>query len=206
MAETQPIGERISEIRKEFCNGKNKEFAAKLGITEQNSSSYCKGRIKVGNRTINRILRTFPQVNRRWLMFGEGEMVSNGSRKIIPSEKTGNTTPLELENNEILEKSTSYKKKGANDSKRKPSPSADSKMFTGSKATSTESNTAIITPSINYFYYYDRLISILENRDRQIERMLNMLERQLTIPKPVDKPSISELQPEEIKDNTKNKE
>lgn len=68
------LAARISKIRDVFCDGKNKEFARKLDMKVENASSYCNGHINAGLKPIEKILQTFPQVNARWLVIGEGEM------------------------------------------------------------------------------------------------------------------------------------
>ena len=69
------LASRISQIRDKFCDGENKEFARKLDMKVENTSSYCKGHINAGLKPIEKILQTFPQVNARWLVTGEGEML-----------------------------------------------------------------------------------------------------------------------------------
>lgn len=66
---------RISEIRTLFCNGNNAEFAERLGVSKQYSSGLCTAGERITERTLEKILTTFPEVNRSWLYFGEGEML-----------------------------------------------------------------------------------------------------------------------------------
>lgn len=66
---------RISEIRAFFCNGNNAEFAERLGVSKQYSSGLCTAGERITERTLEKILTTFPEVNRSWLYFGEGEML-----------------------------------------------------------------------------------------------------------------------------------
>lgn len=70
---------RIKEIRKYFCNGNNAEFAMKLGVSKQYSSGLCTAGERILEKTLDKILDVFPEVNRSWLYFGEGEMLSTST-------------------------------------------------------------------------------------------------------------------------------
>lgn len=71
----EEISSRILLIRQKFCADNNKEFAEKLGITPQYASNICNGTKAVGEETLEKILNVFPEVNRAWLFFGEGDML-----------------------------------------------------------------------------------------------------------------------------------
>ena len=66
---------RISKIRALFCDGNNAEFADRLGFSKQYSSGLCTAGERITERTLEKILTAFPEVNRSWLYFGEGEML-----------------------------------------------------------------------------------------------------------------------------------
>lgn len=66
---------RIKQIRSVFCMGDNGEFAKKLGKSKQYVSSLCNGNESTGKKITEEILAAFPQVNRVWLMLGEGDML-----------------------------------------------------------------------------------------------------------------------------------
>lgn len=100
------LASRISQIRDKFCNGENKEFARKLDMKVENASSYCNGHINAGLKPIEKILQTFPQLNARWLVTGEGEMLypdpSTSSELIVanaPDEAKENNNNESLPNN-----------------------------------------------------------------------------------------------------------
>lgn len=100
------LASRISQIRDKFCDGENKEFARKLDMKVENTSSYCNGHINAGLKPIEKILQTFPQVNARWLVTGEGEMLlpdpmpsSEAITRNAPDEAKENNNNESLLNN-----------------------------------------------------------------------------------------------------------
>lgn len=66
---------RIKEIRSNLCKGDNGVFAEKLGKSKQYTSSLCNGNESIGKKITEQILEAFPEVNRTWLILGEGEML-----------------------------------------------------------------------------------------------------------------------------------
>ena len=85
--ELKKIGYRIAKIRTELCAENNTLFAEKLNIAKQTASNICNGERSIGKKTIEKILDVFPQVNRAWLILGEGDMLkSDGNSQTI----TGN--------------------------------------------------------------------------------------------------------------------
>lgn len=77
---TQEISSRIDQIRQYFCNGVNVDFAAKIGKDPTYTSQLCTGTKSIGNKIIEKILETFPEVSKTWLYLGEGEMMVNDSK------------------------------------------------------------------------------------------------------------------------------
>lgn len=65
---------RISKIRELYCDGNNVVFAEKLGVSKQYSSGLCTAGERISERTLEKILKIFPEINRTWLFFGEGDM------------------------------------------------------------------------------------------------------------------------------------
>ncbi len=65
--------ERIRQVM-EYMQMKQKDFAAKIGISEASLSGVFNGRTKANNRHVEGIHKAFPQINLNWLMFGTGEM------------------------------------------------------------------------------------------------------------------------------------
>ena len=72
---TQEISQRIDQIRQYFCNGVNIDFADKIGKDPTYTSQLCTGTKSIGNKIIEKILETFPEVSKSWLYLGEGEML-----------------------------------------------------------------------------------------------------------------------------------
>ena len=67
---------RINKIRDYFCDGNNKLFAEKLGISTTQASNLCGGKINIGEKSLYKVLVAFPEVSKVWLFKGEGEMLS----------------------------------------------------------------------------------------------------------------------------------
>ena len=72
------------------------ELAATLQVQRSNISHILNGRNKPGAALIEKLLVSFPDLNARWLMTGEGSMVSDGtvpeySPKPAEEEVTENT-------------------------------------------------------------------------------------------------------------------
>jgi hypothetical protein len=83
---TQEISSRIDQIRQYFCNGINVDFAAKIGKDPTYTSQLCTGTKSIGNKIIEKILETFPEVSKSWLYFGEGSMlISDGAQSQMPA-------------------------------------------------------------------------------------------------------------------------
>lgn len=68
------MNERLLEIIKYKTGGKQNEFAALLGWTPQYLTKLLKGE-NFGIRPVMTVLMTFPDINARWFMFGEGDMI-----------------------------------------------------------------------------------------------------------------------------------
>lgn len=106
------INERILQIRDYFCDGNNRNFANKIGLNEQYTSNICNGIRKASQKNLIKILDAFPQVNKSWLYFGDGDMLNatntgdisnnhaggdilgNGAVKTTPPEHGGNCAEL----------------------------------------------------------------------------------------------------------------
>jgi hypothetical protein len=89
------LNERIKQIRQELCDGRNKTFAERLGISSQSSSILIGSERAIGKKNINRILTAFPEIDRNWLITGEGEMLLSGtpatSTEQVPVDNSGET-------------------------------------------------------------------------------------------------------------------
>ena len=70
---------RIAAIRRELCHCNNREFAKRIGTSPQHASALCIGTTQAALGTLDLILNAFPELNRDWLFFGEGNMLNSGS-------------------------------------------------------------------------------------------------------------------------------
>ena len=80
------------------------EFADRVGVQRSNVSHILNGRNNPGFSFIQKVLETFPKVNSRWLITGEGTMESSGqiAPKIIEKDLF---SPIEQLNHEPVLKS-----------------------------------------------------------------------------------------------------
>jgi hypothetical protein len=53
------------------------EMAAKIGINQSNFSGTLSGKRPCGNGIIDKVIISFPEINREWLLYGEGEMLKS---------------------------------------------------------------------------------------------------------------------------------
>lgn len=73
-------GKRIAQIREYFCHGDNTKFSEMLGTSPTFTSGICNGQKGAGEKLLDSILAVFPQVNKVWLYFGEGDMLVGGEQ------------------------------------------------------------------------------------------------------------------------------
>lgn len=99
----------------EYMQMKQKDFAAKIGISEASLSGVFNGRTRANNRHVEGIHKAFPQINLNWLMFGTGEMLSTHQIEQSPTvseateknEDSTLTTNTATNQNDIMESSQS---------------------------------------------------------------------------------------------------
>jgi transcriptional regulator with XRE-family HTH domain len=64
------------------------ELADQIGVQRSNISHILNGRNKPGAAFLEKFLFTFPEVNARWLLTGEGDMLSGGTKaESIPDDR-----------------------------------------------------------------------------------------------------------------------
>lgn len=68
------INLRIKQIREKLCDNVNQIFADKLGVSKQTTSNYVREGYSIGKGVVGDILMAFPQINKSWLLTGDGEM------------------------------------------------------------------------------------------------------------------------------------
>lgn len=78
--------ERILKLVELFENNSQTQFAKKIDIPQATFNTYLNssGQLKIKLTLLKKILSVFPQINKYWLFFGEGEMCSCGSNKSFP--------------------------------------------------------------------------------------------------------------------------
>ena len=70
--------DRIYQLMK-YQGMSQKEFAATLCVAEGTLSGIFTGRTRPTNNIVNAIHECFPHISINWLMFGEGDMLLDGS-------------------------------------------------------------------------------------------------------------------------------
>lgn len=70
------MNDRLLEIIKYKTGGKQTEFASSLGWSPQYLTKLLKGD-NFGIRPVMTIITAFPEINARWLLVGEGDMIEN---------------------------------------------------------------------------------------------------------------------------------
>ena len=87
------INDRVKKIRAVLCENDNNLFAKKLGKSKQYASSICMNDTSVGKKMQEEILDAFPEVNRAWLILGEGSMLTtpNNDASLSNKKSSGNT-------------------------------------------------------------------------------------------------------------------
>jgi len=101
------------------------EFADKIGVQRSNVSHILNGRNNPGFSFIQKILETFPSINSRWLLTGEGDMYEGkgnlyentvkqkdlfsnqtADNKVINENKLVENTPLNLTEKQVQTRKT----------------------------------------------------------------------------------------------------
>lgn len=62
------------------------ELATTLEVQRSNISHILNGRNKPGAAFIEKLLLTYPNLNARWLLTGEGNMMDSGEQKVIVTD------------------------------------------------------------------------------------------------------------------------
>lgn len=75
MVDTDGMELRLAQYIDYKTNGKKSEFADKLGWSKQYLGNLLKGTTSIGLAPVATLLKTFPELSARWLLFGEGSMI-----------------------------------------------------------------------------------------------------------------------------------
>ena len=73
------IHDRLLDIIQYKTSGKQAEFAEIMGWWPQYLNRLTKGESGIGIRPIISLLEKFPELNARWLLLGEGAMITSGA-------------------------------------------------------------------------------------------------------------------------------
>jgi transcriptional regulator with XRE-family HTH domain len=96
------IGERFALVLKEK-KVTQKSFAEKVGVTEQSITKLVKGQTQSPKADlIAQLTVMFPDLNLRWLLIGEGEMLKEGMS--IADEMQEALEQLQKENSQLKDK------------------------------------------------------------------------------------------------------
>lgn len=87
------ISSRLKEFL-DYTGMQSTQFADSCGIPRPSFSQLLRGRNKkVSDEVITKIHESFPQLSILWLMFGEGNMVTNGNIEISEPQNSRPSTP-----------------------------------------------------------------------------------------------------------------
>lgn len=64
---------RICEILQRFENGNRSAMGRRIGVTRQAVSSWARGETAPSGEALARMLQSYPKLDARWLLTGEGE-------------------------------------------------------------------------------------------------------------------------------------
>lgn len=75
------INSRFVELRK-YLNLSQQKFAEKIDVIKQTINGIENDKYKPSSKVITSILEVFPNINARWLLTGEGDMLQNNTNQI----------------------------------------------------------------------------------------------------------------------------
>jgi len=76
------IHERLLDIIQYKTSGKQADFAEIMGWSPQYLNRLTKGESGIGIRPIVALLEKFPELNARWLLLGEGAMITSAADEV----------------------------------------------------------------------------------------------------------------------------
>lgn len=69
---------RIREILQRFEDGNRSAMARRIGVTRQAVSSWTRGETSPSGDALARMLRSYPELDARWLLTGEEQLEGTG--------------------------------------------------------------------------------------------------------------------------------
>lgn len=76
------MNDRLLELIQYKTGGKQADFAEIMGWSPQYLNRLTKGESGIGIRPIIALLERFPELNARWLLLGEGAMITSGADEV----------------------------------------------------------------------------------------------------------------------------
>ena len=76
------MNDRLLELIQYKTGGKQADFAEFMGWSPQYLNRLTKGESGIGIRPIITLLEKFPELNARWLLLGEGAMITSGADEV----------------------------------------------------------------------------------------------------------------------------
>ncbi len=76
------IHDRLIDFIQYKTAGKQAEFATMMGWSPQYLNRLTKGESGIGIKPIISLLEKFPELNARWILLGEGAMISSGANEM----------------------------------------------------------------------------------------------------------------------------
>lgn len=73
------IKDRLIEIIRYKTSGRQSEFAEMMGWSPQYLNRLTKGESSIGIRPVIALLEKFPELNARWLLLGDGAMITSAA-------------------------------------------------------------------------------------------------------------------------------
>jgi len=93
--------DRILEIMNDFQMSQ-KEFAARIKISEASLSSILNGRTNLSTKHVKALHRAFPQVNTSWVLFGEGDKMNSPAGTEKSNNPSNGSSTLFSKNDEPI--------------------------------------------------------------------------------------------------------
>lgn len=94
--------QRLLQLVELLAENSQSRFAKSIGLSQQTFNNYLnpEGQQKIRKTLLDTILSVYPQINRKWLFFGEGQMFvseKSGAQMDTPAELQRRIAELEAE-------------------------------------------------------------------------------------------------------------